>query len=127
MPNLYEQAQLLVSLWKLGAADEGIPVSDGVIDQALEKTQHKLPPPLNQMTFSTTIDGLRCLELPDIMAAARELGLIEDADRDGDQVVIIGQSRASQIAFAFGLKVSEAEGIGAELFNQVPQSFAPTF
>jgi len=43
MANRYEQAELLVALWKLGCDNEPIPTSHGILDRALESCLSSLP------------------------------------------------------------------------------------
>ena len=75
MARIYKQAEILMSLLVLGGA-RTIPDHGGILDRVLgEFTQH-LPVPL-QLTFSTTGVGFRCFELPDILLACQETGMVE--------------------------------------------------
>lgn len=75
MRELYHLAELIVSCWKLGNGNQRIPTSHGVLDRALKALveQGKLPEwAIDSLTFADTRVGLRCLELPAILACARE-------------------------------------------------------
>ncbi|MDE2442562.1 MAG: hypothetical protein KGP14_16220, partial [Betaproteobacteria bacterium] len=79
MANRYERAELLAAIWKLGAEDERMPTSHGILDRALNEELDQLPPALTDgLTFSVTGVGLRCLELPDILLAAQEAMLTSE-------------------------------------------------
>ncbi|TLX17048.1 hypothetical protein [Rhizobium sp. MHM7A] len=75
MSNVYEQAEVLTSLLVLGGATD-IPDHSGILDRALGEVGQGLPAPL-KLTFATTSVGFRCFELPDIILACHETGLVE--------------------------------------------------
>lgn len=121
MANRYEQAELLVALWKLGAGDERIPTSHGILDRALNSCLSKLPEPLKRgLTFGKTSVGLRCYQLPNILLAAQEAMLTSEPNPTYQaSLVSIDESRARQIVVSSGLSTSDAKRIGEELRSQV--------
>ncbi len=52
MAGRYDQAELLVALWKLGAGSEMMPTSHGILDRALADLKEQLPPELASLTFA---------------------------------------------------------------------------
>ena len=121
MANRYEQAELLVALWKLGCDNEPIPTSHGILDRALESCLSSLPESLRLgLTFGKTSVGLRCYELPNILLAAQEAMLTSEPNPTyRASIVTIDENRARQIVVSFGLSTSDAKRIGEELRSQV--------
>lgn len=79
MANRYVAAELLTALWKLGAGNERLPTSHGILDRALKQVLSELPTELtDDLTFGVTGVGLRCYELPDILLAAQEAMLTSE-------------------------------------------------
>ena len=69
LENHGKPAQLIAALWTIGAAeDRHLPNYRGVLDSALNKIKDQLPTDVTEnLTFSVTGIGLRCLELPQII------------------------------------------------------------
>lgn len=120
MSGRYDQAEILVSLWKLGAGAEMMPTSHGILDRALQSVQRELPEALSSLTFSTTSVGLRCFELADILLAAQEAMLTSEPNPTYLSTVInIREQEAAEIAIMHGLKVEDAIKIGKMLRERV--------
>lgn len=116
----YDQAELLVALWKLGAGAEMMPTSHGILDRALEGVKESLPEELASLTFSTTSVGLRCYELPDILLAAQEAMLTSEPNPTYlSTVVTLRPDQAAEIAIMHGLSVDEATSLGQALRAEV--------
>jgi len=119
MSGRYDQAELLVALWKLGAHDETLPTSHGILDRALQTVKDKLPSELGALTFSTTAIGLRCYELPDILLAAQEALLTsEPYPTYLSTLITISHGEAQEIVLTHDVDLDEAERIGVELFAE---------
>lgn len=121
MVGRYERAELLAALWKLGAGNDRIPTSHGILDRALKQCQDALPTQLSDgLTFGVTGVGLRCYELPEILLAAQEAMLTSEPNPTYlSSIVTIDESRARQIAVSYGLSSSDAGRIGAKLHDAV--------
>jgi hypothetical protein len=120
MVGRYDQAEMLAVLWKLGAGDEMMPTSHGILDRALQGVKERLPPELASLTFSTTGVGLRCYELADILLAAQEAMLTSEPNPTYlSTLVTLGPDEAAEIAVMHGLKVDEAAALGKALREQV--------
>lgn len=120
MTGRYDQAELLVALWKLGADTEMMPTSHGILDRALEGVKDRLPAELASLSFSTTSVGLRCYELPDILLAAQEAMLTSEPNPTYlSTLVTLRQEEAAEIAVMHGLKINEATELGKTLREKV--------
>lgn len=100
MAKIYEHAEILMSLLILGGAT-AIPDHNGIFDRALSEVCQRLPAPV-KLTFSTTSVGFRCFELPDIILACQETGMVEW--QDGDMRVLkplLPLIDAVEIAFTY--------------------------
>jgi hypothetical protein len=75
MARIYAQAEILISLLVIGGAT-AIPDHSGILDRALSEVSQRLPAPV-KLTFATTSVGFRCFELPDIILACLETGMVE--------------------------------------------------
>lgn len=117
MVNRYERAELLTAIWKLGTANEMMPTSHGILDRALSDEREALPAALtDDLTFSVTSVGLRCLELPDILLAAQEAMLTSEPNPTYlSTVVTLDEEEARQIVLSHGLSTSDARAIGERL------------
>ncbi len=72
MRELFEFAEFLASAWRLANADDRMPTSHGVLDQALYELREHLPEQFREvLTFGNTRVGFRCYELPDVLYAAQ--------------------------------------------------------
>jgi hypothetical protein len=101
MPGIHEQAEVLMSLLVLGGA-QVIPDHAGILDRALNQFQDELPATL-ELSFSTTSVGLRCFELPGILLACGETGMVEW--QLGDMRLLkplLPVTHAAEIAFEHG-------------------------
>jgi hypothetical protein len=101
MPGKYEQAEVLMSLLVLGGA-QVIPDHAGILDRTLNQFHDELPSTL-KLSFSTTSVGFRCYELPDIMLACDETGMVEW--QHGDMRLLkplLPANHAAEIAFEHG-------------------------
>jgi hypothetical protein len=121
MAKRYEKAELLAALWKLGANEERLPTSHGILDRALKQCLPELPEQLRAgLTFGVTGVGLRCYELPDILLAAQEAMLTSEPNPTYlSSIVTIDQSRARQIVVSYGMSTSQAKSIGERLRLEV--------
>lgn len=127
MVNSYERAELLTALWKLGAEGALMPTSHGILDRAISERRNQLPDVLTQdLTFSVTGVGLRCLELPDILLAAQEAMLTSEPNPTYlSTVVTLDEEEARQIVLANGLSTLQARELGAALLESVDRIRAP--
>lgn len=74
----YDLAMDLIALLHLGGERKIFPDHGGILDQALQDSLGYLSEDLDgSLTFSTTNVGLRCDQLPQVLHAAVELGLID--------------------------------------------------
>lgn len=121
MAGRYERAELLAALWKLGAGNERIPTSHGILDRALQLSLEVLPAALKDgLTFGVTGVGLRCYELPEILLAAQEAMLTSEPNPTYlSSIVTIDEDRARQIVVSHGLSSAEARHIGEALRGNV--------
>jgi len=112
----YDQAELLVSLWKLGAPHKTLPTSHGILDRALHQVKDDLPPELASLTFSSTSIGLRCYELPDILFAAQEAMLTcEPSPTYLSTWVTVSNEEAQEIVLTHDMDFEDAIRIGRNL------------
>ena len=101
MSRVYEKAEVLMSLLVLGGASV-IPDHGGFLDRALNQFQSELPSSLN-LSFLNSMVGLRCFELPDIIMACHETGMVEW--QHGDMRFLkplLPMTHAAEIAFEHG-------------------------
>jgi hypothetical protein len=120
MSGRYDQAELLAALWKLGAGDEMMPTSHGILDRALETLKSDLPPELGELTFSTTSVGRRCYELPDILLAAQEAMLTSEPNPTYlSTVVTLSPEQAKELAVMHGVGIRKASELGQMLVERV--------
>lgn len=116
----YDQAEILVALWKLGARSEMMPTSHGILDRALAAMKDQLPDELSTLTFGTTGVGLRSFELPDILLAAQEAMLTSEPNPTYlATLVTLTEDQAAEIAIEHGLSVRDAQTLGSELRKKV--------
>ena len=116
----YDQAEILVALWKLGAKSEMMPTSHGILDRALAAMKDELPEELSTLTFGTTGVGLRSFELPDILLAAQEAMLTSEPNPTYlATLVTLTEDQAAEIAIEHGLSVKDAQTLGSELRKKV--------
>lgn len=127
MVNRYERAELLTAIWKLGASDVLMPTSHGILDRALKEERDHLPDALTQdLTFSVTGVGLRCLELPDILLAAQEAMLTSEPNPTYlSTVVTLDEEEARQIVLSYGIATRDAREIGERLKGAVERAREP--
>jgi hypothetical protein len=117
MASRFDHAEVLAALWKLGARDELLPTSHGILDRALKDCLRELPDVLrNDLSFGVTSVGLRCYEVPDILLAAQEALLASEPNPTylATQVTLT-EDRARQIVLSHGLSTDQARKIGSEL------------
>ena len=121
MSNSYERAELLTALWRLGAPHDRMPTSHGILDQALREERSHLPPALgDELTFSVTSVGLRCLELPDILLSAQEAMLTSEPNPTYiNTIVTLDEEAARQVVLSHGLSTAEARQMGVRLKQAV--------
>lgn len=121
MIDRYQRAELLTALWRLGAPEEPLPTSHGILDRALFRLRDRLPAAIGQeLSFSTTTVGLRCLELPAILLAAQEALLTTEPNPTYlSTQVTLDEDSARQIVVDADLSSSQARLIGAELLEAV--------
>lgn len=127
MANRYERAELLAALWKLGAEDERMPTSHGILDRALSDELASLPPALAEgLTFSVTGVGLRCLELPDILLAAQEAMLTSEPNPTYlSTIITLDREEARQTVLSYDLSTADATVIGKRIRDAVARARAP--
>lgn len=127
MVNRYERAELLTAIWKLGASDVLMPTSHGILDRALSEERSHLPGALTEdLTFSVTGVGLRCLELPDILLAAQEAMLTSEPNPTYlSTVVTLDEEEARQIVLSYGISTRDAREIGERLKGAVARAREP--
>ncbi len=117
MANRYGKAEMLAALWKLGAGNERLPTSHGILDRALNECLSELPQQLKDgLTFGITGVGLRCYQLPDILLAAQEAMLTSEPNPTyQSSIVVIDEERARQIVVTSGISSRRAKEIGEHL------------
>ena len=127
MPNSYERAELLTALWRLGAEGALMPTSHGILDRAISERRTVLPGALvDDLTFSVTGVGLRCLELPDILLAAQEAMLTSEPNPTYlSTIVTLDEEEARQIVLGYGVSTARARELGAMLFEGVKRVRVP--
>ncbi len=118
----YDQAEILVALWKLGANGEMIPTSHGILDRALAVMKDQLPVGLSSLTFGMTGVGLRSFELPDILLAAQEAMLTSEPNPTYlSTLVTLTDDQAEEIVVEHGLSVEDARSLGSKLCGKVDE------
>lgn len=119
--SLYERAELLTALWRLGAPDQLLPTSHGVLDKALHETFDALPDELRSgLSFRVSGVGLRSYELPDILLAAQEALLTSEPNPTYlKTVVTLDEDSARQIVLGYGISTAEAREIGGRIAEAV--------
>ena len=119
--GLYQRAELLSALWRLGAEDELLPTSHGILDKALNDTFDVLPKVLQDgLTFRVSGVGLRAYELPDILLAAQEALLTSEPNPTYlKTVVTLDEDSARQIVLGNGISTAQAKEIGGKIANAV--------
>jgi hypothetical protein len=117
MASRYDQAEILTALWKLGAAENQLPTSHGILDRALKDCLDELPETLrNSLSFGITGVGLRCYELPEILLAAQEALLTSEPNPTYlATMVALDEDGARQIVILHGLSTDNARQIGRRL------------
>lgn len=122
MTGRYDQAEILVALWKLGAESEMMPTSHGILDRALAAIRDQLPEELSTLTFGKTGVGLRSFELPDILLAAQEAMLTSEPNPTYlSTLITLTDDQAAEIAIEHGLSVQNARKLGSELRTKVDE------
>ena len=122
MTGRYDQAEVLVALWKLGAESEMMPTSHGILYHALAAMKNRLPKELITLTFGTTGVGLRSFELPDILLAAQEAMLISEPNPTYlSTLITLSEDQAAEIVIDHGLSVIDARNLGSELRSIVDE------
>lgn len=121
MVDRYESAELLAALWKLGAGNERMPTSHGILDEALFQLRDELPDTLRAgLSFSVTGVGRRCLELPAILLAAQEALLTSEPNPTYlSTAVTLGEDSARQIVVGASISTKRARELGAKLLATV--------
>lgn len=121
MIDRYAIAELLTALWRLGAPEERMPTSHGILDRALYDLRDALPEELvGELTFSKSNVGLRCLQLPAILLAAQEALLTSEPNPTYlSTEVTLGEDLARQIAVGAGLTTKQARELGSRLRDAV--------
>ena len=119
--GLYQRAELLSALWRLGAEDELLPTSHGILDKALNDTFDVLPKVLQDgLTFRVSGVGLRAYEFPDILLAAQEALLTSEPNPTYlKTVVTLDEDSARQIVLGNGISTAQAKEIGGKIANAV--------
>jgi hypothetical protein len=115
MSGIYDDAEVLCSLLVLGGATS-FPDHSGILDRALHATVGESYKHLN-LSFSTGSVGFRCFELPEIIMASQETGMIEW--RIGDMrycVLKISVEEAREIAIMVDT-ISSFEVLGQRLVD----------
>ncbi len=127
MRNRYERAELLAAIWKLGAQDERMPTSHGILDRALKDELDWLPKELSEgLTFSVTGVGLRCLELPDILLAAQEAMLTSEPNPTYlSTIVTLDSEEARQTVLSYDISTADAATMGGRLREAVLRARVP--
>lgn len=122
-PSRYDYAELIAALWKLGAAQERMPTSHGILDRALESVQPSLPEEYRKgLTFGITSVGMRCFELPDILLAAQDALLTSEPNPTYlTTEITLSEGSARQIIVRNGLSTAEAREIGKNLKAHVDE------
>jgi hypothetical protein len=119
-PGVYESAELLCALWKLGAENSPMPDRDGVLDRALYAMRDRLPEALSRLDFSNGSVGLRCLDLPDILSAAVFLMAAEHSGPAFDALAVsLSEDTSLSVAYDHGLSSQQARALGTELFDSM--------
>ena len=122
MTGRYDQAEILMALWKLGAGNRMIPTSGGILDHALAAMKNRLPRELTTLTFGTTGVGFRSFELPDILLAAQEAMLVSEPNPTYlSMLVKLNEDQAAEIAINHGLRVTDARNLGSKLRDKIDE------
>lgn len=126
MAGRFDGAEILASLWRLGAGDERLPTSHGILDVALKECLEALPRALrDNLSFGVTGVGLRCYELPDILLAAQEALLTTEPNPTYlSTMVTLDESSARQLALSHGIKPADAREIGRQLHTAIQRALA---
>ena len=120
--NRYDRAEVLATIWRLGAGEERLPTSHGILDRALRDTLSELPQELQGLSFGVTAVGLRCYELPDILLAAQEALLTTEPNPTYlSSLITLSEDTAREIALSHGISTSDARAAGLRLLNRVNQ------
>lgn len=103
MPSIYEQAEILTALLVLGDL-EIVPDHGGILDRALNRIyRDNKTASLLDLSFSTTSVGFRCFELPAIIRASIETGMMGWQSSDMRHLRLkLPVNFAQEIAYNYG-------------------------
>lgn len=126
MASRFDGAEILASLWTLGAGDERLPTSHGILDIALKECLDELPEVLKDgLSFGVTGVGLRCYELPDILLAAQEALLTTEPNPTYlSTTITLDEKSARQLVLSHGIKPADARAIGGRLHGAIQRALA---
>ncbi|NNM74197.1 hypothetical protein [Enterovirga aerilata] len=117
MTSRFDGAEILAAVWRLGAGDERLPTSHGILDKALKDCFDDLPDQLKGgLSFGVTGVGLRCYELPDILLAAQEALLTTEPNPTYlSTMVTLDEGSARQLVLSHGIRPEKARTVGRRL------------
>lgn len=119
-------AEFLVISWRLGAGDERIPTSHGILDRALREVAEKDLFPKwakDELHFSDSRVGLQCVELPEILEWAQRSQLTSSPNPSYESTAIkISEQAAKDIAEDTGLTVEQLRSCGAALYRSAQRA-----
>lgn len=123
MSSRYDYAELIAALWKLGAGQERMPTSHGILDRALQDVLPDLPERYREgLTFGMTSVGIRCFELPDILLAAQDALLTSEPNPTYLSTdVALDADSAREIVVRNGLSTRAATELGEKLKARVDE------
>lgn len=125
MPGLYDYAELIAALWKLGGEKERMPTSHGILDKALQEivSRPEFPEAYRDgLTFKVTSVGLRCFELPDILLAAQDSLITSEPNPTYLTTdVTLDEDAARQIVVGAGLRTRDAKVLGEALRAKIAE------
>lgn len=122
----YDLAQDFTALLALGGDLRVFPVNGNIIDLALSKCIDGLSKDLSdQLTFSGTGPDRTCDQLPDILQAAEELGIISRHENGPDEFTLkLSRDSARLNAIRAESTTSLFEQNGAFLVETILKNFA---
>lgn len=119
-------AEFLVIAWRFGATEERIPTSHGILDRALLDIhdQSLLPEWVaNELHFTDSRVGLKCVELPEILEWAQRTQLTSSPNPSYESTAIqISESAARIIASDSGYEEESLKSLGKALCRSVQRA-----
>jgi hypothetical protein len=127
MDRLHDVARLLVASLVLAKKDAGerqrIPTSHGVLDRAIQNTLPQFPDwAREQIHLSDSRVGLRCVELPEILAWAQAAELITAPNPYYREAELNASPHVATVLLRrLGVSADEAIRLGEEILREIEQ------